>query len=163
LDPNSGFLNIFSQFGLPHFAPLADRAAVIPVLVLVDAWQWTPFVSLIVLAGLSALPREPLEAAMIDGASRWQMFWYVTLPLLRPVIMVAALFRTIDSLKTFESVFVLTRGGPGGSSEVLNLYTYLESFEYYHLGYASALMIVYFIIVLAFALVLIRLRRTEWA
>lgn len=162
LDPSTGVLNLFRQFGMPPVALLADKNLVIPTLVLVDVWQWTPFVTLIVLAGLAALPQEPFEAALIDGATGWQTFWKITFPLLQPVLLVAALFRTIDSLKAFENVFVLTRGEPGYASETLNLYTYLEAFEYYHLGYASSIMIAYFLIILAFSLVLIRMRRTSW-
>lgn len=162
LDPNTGLFNLLSTIGLPKYAPLAERGWVIPTLVLVDVWQWTPFVTLIVLAGLSTLPQEPYEAAVIDGASGWQTFWSITLPLIRPVLIIAILFRTIDSLKTFENIFVLTRGEPAFASETLNLYAYLESFEYYHMGYASALMIVYFLIILIFSIVLLRLRRTSW-
>lgn len=162
LDPNTGVINLLASWGMPKFAPLAERALVIPTLVFVDVWQWTPFVTLIILAGLSALPLEPYEAAVIDGASGRQLFFYITLPLLRPVIIIAALFRTIDSLKTFENIFVLTRGEPAFASETLNLYAYLESFEYYHMGFASALMIVYFLIILIFTVVLLRFRRTAW-
>lgn len=162
LDPNVGVLSLFYQLGLPPIELLSNERLVIPVLVMVDTWRWTPFMTIIILAGLSALPSDPYEAALMDGASSWQLFRYITMPLLRPVLVMAMLFRTIDSLKVFEPVFVLTRGGPRFQSETLNLYAYLESFEYFHLGYASALMVVYFFIILFFSLILIRVRRVEW-
>jgi multiple sugar transport system permease protein len=95
---------------------LSDIHVVIPALVLVDTWQWTPMVSLICLAGLSALPIEPFEAAMIDGASVWQRFWKLTLPMVWPTLLVAILFRFIDLLKVIEHIYVMTRGGPGFAS-----------------------------------------------
>jgi multiple sugar transport system permease protein len=96
---------------------------------------------------------------MIDGASAWQTLIYLTLPLLRPYIVVAALFRGIDALKTFDTIFVITRGGPAFASETLNLYIYSSAFEYLHMGYSSAMLVVFFIIVLAMSLLLIRVRK----
>ena len=95
---------------------MADPQLVIPSLVLVDIWHFAPFAMLILLAGLRSLPREPFESAMIDGASRWQMFWKIAVPLLRPVLVVVLIFRTIDALKVFDIIWVITAGGPGVSS-----------------------------------------------
>ncbi len=164
LTPDVGLFGLLSSaFGLPPFAPLASDTWIIPTMVVVDTWQWTPFVTLILLAGLASLPTECFEAARIDGARGWQSFWYITLPLLRPFIVVAMLFRLIDTLKVFETIYVLTSWGTGASAETLNIYAFREGFEYFHMGYASALLVVFFGIILVFSLVLARLRRRrDW-
>lgn len=159
-NPTLGILNYFlKSLGLPPGLWIASAKAVIPSLVLVDTWQWTPFITLIALAGLSALPQEPFEAALIDGASGWQTFWHVTLPLLRPTIMVAVLFRTIDALKTFDIIYVMTQGGPGNASETLNIYIFQSGFSYFHMGYASSLLVILFAIVMFISILLTRIRR----
>lgn len=161
LDPFTGILSIIKTLGGPRvFPPLASPTWVLPTLVVIDIWEFTPYVSLILLGGLSALPVEPYEAASIDGASGWQKFWHLTIPLLRPVIVVALLFRTIEVLKVFVTVFALTRGGPNFASETLNVYVYKEAFEYFHTGYASAVALVYFAIIMCFAAILVKVRRT---
>jgi multiple sugar transport system permease protein len=129
---------------------------------MIDIWQWSPLIMIMVLAGLSMLPTEPFEAAAIDGASPWQTFWKITLPMLRPYIVIAVLFRLIDSLKTFDIIFATTQGGPGTASETLNLYAYTTAFTYFRLGYASAILVLFFALILAASLVLIRLRREPW-
>lgn len=128
-------------------------------MILVDTWQWTPFIMLIALAGLSALPSEPYESALIDGASPVQLFWYLTLPMLRPTLMVALMFRSIDALKTFDIIYVITGGGPAYASETLNLYAFSQGFAYFNMGYASALLALYFTLVMGTSLLFIRLRR----
>lgn len=159
-NPTLGILNYFlDRLGLEPGLWIASERTVIPALVLVDTWQWTPFITLIVLAGLSSLPHEPFEAALIDGASGWQTFWRVTLPLLRPTIMVAVLFRTIDALKTFDIIYVMTQGGPGNASETLNIYIFQTGFSYFHMGYASSLLVILFAIVMAISLALTGVRR----
>jgi multiple sugar transport system permease protein len=135
---------------------------VIPSLVLVDTWQWTPLIMLITLAGLAALPAEQYEAARIDGANRLQTFFYITLPLLRPTIMVAVLFRVIDALKQFDIIYVMTQGGPGNASETINLYLYQQGFSYFQMGYASSLVVVFFTLVVGVSFLFIRMRRAAW-
>jgi len=136
---------------------------VIPSLVMVEVWHWTPLVMLIVLGGLAALPTEPYESARLDGASEWQLFRFITLPLVAPFLMVAAVIRTIDALKTFDTIYVITSGGPGTASETINLYLYLQAFAFYNIGNASAVVVIFFTIVMALALVLLHLReRTKW-
>jgi multiple sugar transport system permease protein len=160
LDINSGVLNyLLTQLGAAPIAWLSNRQVVLWSLILVDTWQWTPFIMLIALAGLSALPTEPYESAQIDGASGPQLFWYLTLPMLRPTLMVALMFRSIDALKTFDIIYVITAGGPAYSSETLNLYAYAEGFQYFNMGYASALLALYFLLVMGTSLLFIRLRR----
>lgn len=162
LNPTQGALPyLFSRLHLPQVLWLSDPHVVIPALVMVDTWEWTPLIMLITLAGLAALPTEPMEAARIDGATAWQSFWRITLPLLRPAIMVAVLFRAIDAIKTFDIIFAMTGGGPGNASETLNVYTFQTAFNYQKIGYASSLLVIFFAIVMGFSLLLIRLRRSS--
>jgi multiple sugar transport system permease protein len=162
LTPDLGLFGLLtSRFGLPPFAPIASETWIIPTMAAIDTWQWTPFVALLVLAGLAVLPPEPFEAARIDGASAWQSFWYITLPLLRPFVVVAMLFRLIDTLKVFETIYVLTGFGTGADAETLNIYTFREGFDYLHMGYASALLVVFFGIILVVCGLLVRVRRSS--
>jgi len=116
-----------------------------------------------VLGGLAALPTEPYESAKLDGASEWQLFRYITLPLVAPFLLVAAVIRTIDALKTFDTIYVITSGGPGTASETINLYLYLQAFAFYNIGNASAVVVIFFVIVMALALTLLHVReRTRW-
>jgi multiple sugar transport system permease protein len=108
----------------------------------VDVWQWTPFVFLVLLAGLHAIPEEPYEAALIDGSSRWQTFWHVTLPLLKPSILIVLLLRTMDLLRVFDQIFILTEGGPGFATETISLYIYRTAFRFFDFGYAAAMSFV---------------------
>ena len=159
-DPASGVLNYFLiSIGLPPSVWVNNARLAIPALVLVDVWQWTPLVMLIVLGGLTSLPPEPFEAASIDGANAWQTFRHLTLPLLRPYIVVAALFRGIDAIKTFDTIFVITKGGPAFASETLNLYIYSSAFDYLHIGYSSTMLVVVFVIVVGFGLLELRVGR----
>ena len=162
--PQQGVLNSrLSLVGLPPSLWVYSPTLVIPSLVLVEVWHWTPLVMLIVLGGLASLPTEPYESARLDGASEWQLFRYVTLPLVAPFIGVAAVIRTIDALKTFDTIYVITGGGPGTASETINLYLYLQAFAFYNIGTASAVVVVFFIIVLALALLLLYMReKTKW-
>jgi len=162
--PQLGVLNyLLSLVGLPAQLWVFDPGTVIPSLVLVETWQWTPLVMLIVLGGLAALPTEPYEAALIDGASFWQMFRYITLPLITPFLFIAAMIRMIDAVKRFDIIFAITQGGPGSASETINLYLYSVAFIYYDLGYGSAIAVVFFILIIMLAAVLLYLRqRTLW-
>ena len=139
-NPDIGMLNYFlSLFGFSPINWTGMPGTALPSVMMADIWEWTPFMALVMLAGLKALPQEPFEAAMVDGASAWQKFRYITLPLLAPAMLVALLIRLMDAFKTFDLVFVLTQGGPGMSTEILNYYTYRYGFKFFHLGYASAL------------------------
>jgi multiple sugar transport system permease protein len=162
--PQQGVLNyLLSLFGLPPSLWVYSQTLVIPSLVLVEVWHWTPLVMLIVLGGLAALPTEPYESARMDGASEWQLFRYITLPLVMPFLLVAAVIRTIDALKTFDTIYVITNGGPGTASETINLYLYLQAFAFYNIGNASAVVVIFFVIVLALAVLLLYVReRTRW-
>jgi multiple sugar transport system permease protein len=155
-NPTQGILNyLLGQVGLPTPNWLGSLQTGFIAVMIADIWEWTPFMVLILLAALQTLPQEPFEAAAIDGASAWQAFLHITLPLLRPTIVVAVLIRAIDSFKTFDLVYVLTNGGPGTSTETLSFYTYKWGFKFFQMGYASALSFVMLIMVIIFANVLI--------
>lgn len=160
--PQLGVLNyLLSVFGIGPSAWVYDNSTVIPTLVMVETWQWTPLVMLIVLGGIASLPTDPYEAAIIDGASSWQMFRFLTIPMVWPFIIVAAAMRLIDALKTFDTIFVITNGGPGTSSETINMLLYQTAFAYYDLGYASALVLVFFALILVISLGLLSMRQLE--
>ncbi len=160
--PQLGVLNyLLTLVGLPPSSWVYSSDTVIPTLVMVETWQWTPLVMLIVLGGISSLPVDPYEAAVIDGASGWQMFRYITVPLIWPFIVVAAVMRIIDALKAFDTIFVITNGGPGTSSETINMLLYQTAFGYYDLGYASAMVVVFFVLIMLLSLVLLRTRQQE--
>lgn len=163
-NPSLGVLNYLLQLiGMPPSVWVADERLVIPSLVLVDIWHFAPFAMLILLAGLRSLPREPFESAMMDGASRWQIFRHITVPLLQPVLVVVLIFRTIDSLKVFDTIWVITAGGPGFSSETLYVYAYNQAFKYLDLGYGSAVIVVFTAIVAGASVIWIRARERTWA
>jgi len=154
--PQLGVLNwLLTQVGLPPSMWVYDARTVIPTLVIVEVWHWTPLVMLIVLGGLASLPVDPYEAAKIDGASAWQAFRHITLPLLMPFIVVALIIRTIDALKAFDTIYVITQGGPGTSSETINIFLYLQGFAYYNMGYASAVVVVFFALIVSLAALLL--------
>ncbi|MCM3657850.1 sugar ABC transporter permease [Agromyces mediolanus] len=150
-EPNIGFANEFlSWFGIPAQPWLSSPDTALSTLVFVDVWQWTPMVTLIILAGLTALPEEPDEAARVDGANWWQRLWYVTLPLLAPTITAAVVLRGIDALKTFDILYA-TKGKGGGSFhevETLNIYAYGLSFDYNRYGQASTVLILFFLMII---------------
>jgi multiple sugar transport system permease protein len=162
--PQLGILNyLLSLVGLPAQVWVFHPATVIPSLVLVETWQWTPLVMLIVLGGLAAIPAEPYESAQIDGANIWQVFRYITLPLITPFLFIAAMIRMIDAVKSFDIIFAITQGGPGSASETINLYLYSVAFTYYDIGYGSAIAVVFFALIVTLAAVLLYLRqRAQW-
>ncbi|HEY4198971.1 MAG TPA: sugar ABC transporter permease [Devosiaceae bacterium] len=156
-----GLLNyIVSLVGLPKQVWLGPTFA-LPSVLTVELWQHTPFVALIVLAGLQTVPRELLEAAEMDGATRWQKFWSVTFPLLLPIILLALVFRTMFSLRVFTPVWVLTAGGPADQTLVVGVDIYRTAFRYYDVGISATLSIVLLAITLVITLIYMRLLRTE--
>ncbi|BER92653.1 carbohydrate ABC transporter permease [Atrimonas thermophila] len=159
-NPELGTLNYFLElFGFQPLNWLGDPSTALPSVIVADVWEWTPFMALILLAGLQSLPHDPFEAALVDGASSFQIFRYVTFPLLLPTLIVAVLLRTMDAFKTFDLIFVLTKGGPGMSTEVLSYYTYRYGFKFFHIGRASAYSYVLLVIVIAITQLLLRFIR----
>lgn len=128
--------------GLPVRSLIANPDTALWAISIADTWQWFPFTMLMVLATLQMVPDEPLEAASLDGANRWQLFIYIVFPHIRPVLVVCGLFRLIDSFKAFPLIYVLTDGGPGTVTEVTNYYGFIQAFNFSYWGYASAIAMV---------------------
>lgn len=125
-------------------------------IVMADAWEWTPFIFLLMLAGLASLPSEPYEAAEIDGASSWRQFWDLTLYFLKPVIAIALLLRIMDALRLFDLVFILTVGGPAGATETLSFYIFKVAFTFVDVGYAAAISLFVLFVTVGFSTWFIR-------
>ena len=160
-DPTIGILNyVLSVLKLPQSGWVSDAKTVMPSLIIVDIWQWTPMITIIVLAGLAGLSTEPYESAMVDGANARQVLFRITLPMLMPTILTAVILRAIDALKTYDIIYSMTGGGPGYSSENLNVLAFKYSFEYFRMGQSAVMLVFLFIIVLLFSLLVMRLRRT---
>ena len=162
-DINFGLLNYFlRQLGAGKVEWLATPFNALPSLMVIDLWQWTPFMLLIFLAGLQSLPREPIEAARIGGASEWRIFRSISLPMMRRVIAIALLLRGVDSFgKFFDTAYLLTGGGPGTASETLNLYIYQVGFKFFRMGYASALSFTMLLVAMVGILLFYRVFRVE--
>ncbi len=150
-EPNIGIFNfVIETLGFSgRIDWLGNTSLALWSLMLVDIWEWTPMVALLIMAGLSTLPKEPYESARIDGASAPVLFWKITLPLISPTILTAMILRLIDALKTFDIIYSMTQGGPGDASETINIYGYLVGFQYFRYGKAAALLTLFLILVLA--------------
>jgi multiple sugar transport system permease protein len=146
--------NFLKQLGLSYdfFGP--GRALI--SLAFIDVWQWTPFMILLLLAGLESIPKQPLEAARVDGANSWYSFRRITLPMLSPVLVVAILLRGLDALKVFEYVFATTRGGPGTETKTIQFLAYQTGITYFRLSEASAMAFILLIVILAIIVILFR-------
>ncbi|MBY5696951.1 carbohydrate ABC transporter permease [Rhizobium leguminosarum] len=142
-DPSSGMANYL--LSLLHLGPvdwLGNPNVALFSVMIADIWQWTPFVVLLTMASLEALPGDPQNAARVDGAREWQVLWHITLPALHRALLVVALIRAIDSVKTFDIFYIMTRGGPALSTETLNLYGYISAFTNFDISYALAVAMV---------------------
>jgi len=160
-NPSLGVLNYFLQsVGLPRSLWVASSQFAIPSLTLVDIWEWTPMVALILLAALQGVPSELYEAALIDGAGPLQAFRFITLPSIRSAAVVALILRAIDALKTFDIIYVITQGGPGTASETLNVFAFKTGFEFFRAGYAASLLIFLLVAVLGVSILLNSMRRS---
>ena len=166
LNPNFGAINAtLKQLGINTEAltwTASPRLALFSVII-VDVWQWTPFVFLVLLAGLQAIPQEPYEAALVDGSNKWQTFRHVTLPLLKPAILIVLLLRTMDLLRVFDQIFILTEGGPGFATETISLYIYRTAFRFFDFGYAAAMSFVLLAITNIISTLYIRLLQSKEA
>ncbi len=158
-DSRTGFVDFFlGRLGLPGSHLVWFNSAFfawIPI-ILSDMWKNTPFMALLLMAGLQAIPQELYESARIDGAGSWQGFWRITVPLMRPVILVALIFRSLSALLVFSTVFVMTGGGPGTATEVVAYYNWYQFFTSLNYGYGSAISVVITIVAMALALVYVR-------
>ena len=144
LMPSFGVLTVYlNSVGLfEETSVFSGAVTALVALMVIDIWEWTPFIMLIMLAGLSAMPQAPIEAATIDGASRWQVLRHIQLPLLRPLIIIALMLRAIDASKIFDTVHVLTGGGPGDATEMIATFAYRTNFLKWDLGYGASICLV---------------------
>ena len=157
-DASFGILNYFLKFIIGHgFKFIGSYEQALISVAIVDIWQWTPFVFLLISAGLRTLPQSPYEAASIDGANEIQKFFYITIPLIKKVIIIAILFRFIDALKTYDIIYSMTNGGPSDSTMLLAIYNYRIGFKFFNLGYGSSIAIFQVILMLILLIVLTKM------
>jgi len=162
LSPDFGLVDLVTRaLGLGSHNWLGDPRLALISVIAIHTWQWTPFAFLVILASLSSLPPELFEAARIDRANAWQRFRRITLPLIRPAIVIVLIMRTMIALSAFAAIFAATGGGPGTATEILNLYAYRTSFSELNLGYGAALAVVLLAITLAISFLMFRLRRAR--
>ena len=166
LYPHAGVVTYYVQriasflgVATPQF--LANPRLALQTLIFIDIWEWTPFMFLILHAGLSSLPSEPFEAAMMDGASKWHIFRTLTMPLLKQSILIALLIRTMDAFRTFDTIFVLTEGGPGNSTETLNIFLTHLGFKFFYTSKASAMALIMLVMIIAMSFAFIKILRKE--
>ena len=160
LSPDFGLVDLVSRaLGFGSHAWLGDPQLALVSVIAIHTWQWTPFAFLVILASLASLPPDVFEAARIDRANAWQRFRRITLPLLRPAIVIVVIMRTMIALSAFAAIFAATGGGPGTATEILNLYAYRTSFTEFNLGYGAALAVVLLAITLVISFVMFRMRR----
>ena len=160
LHPDLGAVNwILGGLGLPPQEWLAGQTTAMPTVIGIDAWHETSLMIVIILAGLTALPRDPVEAAMVDGADRWQILRTITLPLLAPVLLVAILIRLIASMKTYDLIYILTRGGPGSATETISYSIWKAAFTTLEMGRAAAASFLLLLLILLLSVLLVRFSR----
>jgi len=159
-EPSIGLANqLLKQLGFETQEWLGSVTQVMPSLILMDVWQWTPMIALITIAGLATIPTDPYESASVDGANAFQKLTRITLPLLMPTILTAVTLRVIDLIKTFDTIYATTQGGPNLASQTLNLLIFDTAFSRFQFGYASALLMVFFILLIAVVLLLTAIRK----
>jgi multiple sugar transport system permease protein len=158
--PDLGMVNWFlGVFGMHPIAFLGQTGTALPAVILTDVWEYTPFALLILLAGLESLPPEPFEAAQLDGASAFRTFWHITLPMMKAPLAVALLFRVMFSFNVFDTLYVMTGGGPGRSSETLVMYAYKLGFSEWEIGKSAAAVLIALVLITLLARAIIRLIR----
>ncbi len=163
-NPEFGVLNgILRQLGFntANLTWTSGRVTAMLSVILVDVWEWTPFFFLLLTAGLQAIPAEPVEAARVDGAGYWRILLDVILPLLKPTILLALLLRSMDLLRIFDQIFILTQGGPGSATETMSLYIYRTAFRFSNFGYAAAMSFIALMITMLAARGLMRLMKVQ--
>ena len=157
------FTYALQHLGILGTSPILGNSSTALIGVMVaDIWQWTPFMVLIFLAGLRAMPTEPFESALIDGASNWQIFRRLTLPMLSKVIAIAVLIRGIDLFRTFDYVYVMTSGGPGTSTYTLSLYAWQQTFSFINWGYGATISLFSLVVILVVANIFVAMTKLRW-
>lgn len=161
-DATIGFVNYIIGFlGISGKSWLADPSLALITIIVADIWQWTPFMMLVLLAGFQSLPIEPFEASKVDGATGFQTFRYITLPLMQGAIMVAILIRSIDIFRAFDVIYMMTEGGPGTATETMSIYSYLMGFSYFRTGAASAFAVIMLAITIFVCQIFLKFMRRE--
>ena len=156
-NPQYGAINWFIQlFGFEAIPFLSRASSAFAAIIIQDVWRMWPFMFMIIYASISTLPEAPYEAAVIAGANKWQIFRHITLPLLKPSIVVAIILRVLNALKAFSEIYVMTNGGPGNSTSILSLFIYKNAFKYYELGYSASASYILVAIALIFSIVLVK-------
>jgi multiple sugar transport system permease protein len=159
-EPTLGIANyLLKLLGINPVLWLVDTKMVLNSFLIVEVWEWTPMIMLIVLAGLAGLPGDPFESAVVDGANKWQLFSKISLPLIMPTVIIASLLRMIDALKTFDIIYSTTQGGPLFASETLNIMAYTTSFSYFQMGKGSALIILFLLVIGVVSAVMMAIRK----
>ncbi len=162
LDPTTGIINYFLSFlGIDTVQWLANPTMAKISVLLVNVWQLTPWVTVICAAGLKSLPGDCIQAALVDGATPRQIFWNIILPLIKPVLVIVVMMRFTDAFKVFDTVYVMTNGGPGTATEMLPNFIYKQGLKYYDAGYAAALAIVFVITMTLVSIFFLRMRKKE--
>ena len=162
LHPDLGAVNwLLARLGVPGQEWLGNRSSAMPTVIGVDAWHETSLLLVVLLAGLTALPKEPVEAAIVDGANRWQVLRTITLPLLTPVILIAVLIRMIAAMKTYDLIYILTAGGPGGATETISFRIWKVGFTNLDMGKAAAASILLLLVILLLTILLVRVMKTD--
>lgn len=162
LAPDFGVMDFLTRaMGMGSYNWLGDPRLALLSVIAIHTWQWTPFAFLVLLASLAALPPDIYEAARLDRAGPWQRFWHITLPMLRPAIVIVVILRMVTALSAFAAIFAATGGGPGSATEILNLYAYRLSFTELNIGYGSAVATVLLLVTLGVAFLLFGLRRSR--
>lgn len=161
--PDFGIMNyLLGTVDLPQKGWLAEASTALYTVIFIDIWEWTPFVILVLLAGFQSLPKDPMEAAYVDGATSWQVFRHVSLPLLKPIILVVLLLRLIQAFQWADTIIVMTNGGPGITTQTVSFYTYQLAFVSFDVGRASAMAVIILIVTILLSTALVRsLRRKE--
>jgi len=160
--PDFGILNWFlGLIGIEGIVWEASVNTALLSIIIVDVWEWTPFMFLILLAGLQAIPLDPYEAAEVDGATKFQIFRDITFPLLKPAILIALLLRIMDTLRIFDQIFIMTGGGPANATETMSLYIYRHAFRFSNIGYATAMSFVMLILTILISNFFISRLKTE--
>lgn len=147
-DTNNGLVNwLLSLFGIPMIDWLGNIQTALPSLMITDMWQWTPFMVLLIMASLDCVPSDQIEAAMIDGAREGQIIRHIKFPFILPTTLIAVIMRCIDAVKLFDTVYVMTKGGPGMATEMVNMYSYIVAFQHFRIGYATTISFIFTMVI----------------
>lgn len=159
-DTNNGLVNwILSLFNIPMIDWLGNVKTALPSLMITDMWQWTPFMVLLIMASLDCVPTDQIEAAMIDGARETQIIRHIKLPFILPTTLIAVIMRCIDAVKLFDTVYVMTKGGPGSATEMVNMYSYIVAFQHFRIGEATTISFIFTMVVTVLLTKLIQLSK----